>query len=148
MGEDRPEPHVGPGAWPRAGRGLWEKPRLRRGRGLTSGGGACRGGAPASRCRGPAAGGGGSAGPMWRTLAVASAFFPGLFALCVRALRWAAPGWSVKDRVLLSGRYGRGARRGRGSAGTGPDPVPICCLQAGVDGAGHDGHGVGPDRGA
>ncbi|XP_046786323.1 TLC domain-containing protein 3A isoform X2 [Gallus gallus] len=41
---------------------------------------------------------------MWRTLAVASAFFPGLFAFCVRALRWAAPGWSVKDRVLLSGR--------------------------------------------
>ncbi|POI20700.1 hypothetical protein CIB84_015553 [Bambusicola thoracicus] len=41
---------------------------------------------------------------MWRTLAVASAFFPGLFALCVRTLRWAAPGWSLKDRVLLSGR--------------------------------------------
>uniref|UniRef100_A0A669Q1V8 TLC domain-containing protein n=1 Tax=Phasianus colchicus TaxID=9054 RepID=A0A669Q1V8_PHACC len=41
---------------------------------------------------------------MWRTLAVASAFFPGLFAFCVRALRWAAPGWSLKDRVLLSGR--------------------------------------------
>ncbi|OXB54501.1 hypothetical protein ASZ78_002884 [Callipepla squamata] len=41
---------------------------------------------------------------MWRTLAAASVFFPGLFALCVRALRWVAPGWSVKDRVLLSGR--------------------------------------------
>lgn len=104
-----------------------------KGRGLPSGGGACWGGAPAARRRGPAAGGGGSAGPMWRTLAVASAFFPGLFAFCVRALRWAAPGWSLKDRVLLSGRYGRGVRRGWGTGGMGPDPVgpdsvPICCL--------------------
>uniref|UniRef100_A0A8B9MKJ1 TLC domain containing 3A n=1 Tax=Accipiter nisus TaxID=211598 RepID=A0A8B9MKJ1_9AVES len=41
---------------------------------------------------------------MWRTLALASAFFPGLFALCIRLLRWAAPGWSLKDRILLSGR--------------------------------------------
>lgn len=90
---------------------------------------------------------------MWWTLAVASAFFPGLFAFCVRALRWAAPGWSLKDRVLLSGRYGRGVRRCWGTGGMSPDPVgpdsvPICYLQAGVDGAGHDGHGVGPDRGA
>lgn len=49
-------------------------------------------------------GGGGGAGPMWRTLGLASAFFPGLFALCTRALRWAAPAWSSRDRVLLSGR--------------------------------------------
>ncbi|XP_066835870.1 TLC domain-containing protein 3A isoform X2 [Anser cygnoides] len=41
---------------------------------------------------------------MWRTLALASAFFPGLFALCTRALRWAAPAWSLRERVLLSGR--------------------------------------------
>ncbi|XP_075296241.1 TLC domain-containing protein 3A [Opisthocomus hoazin] len=41
---------------------------------------------------------------MWRTLALASAFFPGLFALCIRLLRRAAPGWSPKDRILLSGR--------------------------------------------
>uniref|UniRef100_A0A8V5H9Z4 Uncharacterized protein n=1 Tax=Melopsittacus undulatus TaxID=13146 RepID=A0A8V5H9Z4_MELUD len=41
---------------------------------------------------------------MWRTLALASAFFPGLFVLCIRLLRWAAPGWSLKDRILLSGR--------------------------------------------
>uniref|UniRef100_A0A8C3UIN4 TLC domain containing 3A n=1 Tax=Catharus ustulatus TaxID=91951 RepID=A0A8C3UIN4_CATUS len=41
---------------------------------------------------------------MWRTLALASAFFPGLFILCIRLLRWAAPGWSLKDRILLSGR--------------------------------------------
>lgn len=47
---------------------------------------------------------------MWRTLALASAFFPGLFALCIRLLRWAAPGWSLKDRILLSGRYGRDRR--------------------------------------
>lgn len=47
---------------------------------------------------------------MWRTLALASAFFPGLFALCIRLLRCAAPGWSLKDRILLSGRYGRGRR--------------------------------------
>lgn len=46
MGEDRPEPHVGLGAWPRAGRGLWEKPRLRRGRGLTSGAGLAGAGLP------------------------------------------------------------------------------------------------------
>lgn len=47
---------------------------------------------------------------MWRTLALASAFFPGLFILCIRLLRWAAPGWSLKDRILLSGRYGRERR--------------------------------------
>ncbi|NWV45892.1 FA57A protein, partial [Daphoenositta chrysoptera] len=41
---------------------------------------------------------------MWRTLALASAFFPGLFILCIRLLRWAAPGWSLKERILLSGR--------------------------------------------
>ncbi|KAM8797272.1 TLC domain-containing protein 3A [Eudromia elegans] len=41
---------------------------------------------------------------MWRTLLLASAFFPGLFALCVRALRWAAPAWSLTERLLLSGR--------------------------------------------
>uniref|UniRef100_A0A8B9TSC6 Secreted protein n=1 Tax=Anas platyrhynchos TaxID=8839 RepID=A0A8B9TSC6_ANAPL len=33
---------------------------------------------------------------MWRTLGLASAFFPGLFALCTRALRWAAPAWSAR----------------------------------------------------
>ncbi|XP_074746631.1 TLC domain-containing protein 3A isoform X1 [Strix uralensis] len=41
---------------------------------------------------------------MWRTLALASAFFPGLFALGIRLLGWAAPGRSLKDRILLSGR--------------------------------------------
>uniref|UniRef100_A0A8C5IJM9 TLC domain containing 3A n=1 Tax=Junco hyemalis TaxID=40217 RepID=A0A8C5IJM9_JUNHY len=41
---------------------------------------------------------------MWRTLALASAFFPGLFILCIRLLRWAAPALSLKDRILLSGR--------------------------------------------
>ncbi|XP_074969537.1 TLC domain-containing protein 3A isoform X1 [Phalacrocorax aristotelis] len=41
---------------------------------------------------------------MWRTLALASAFFPGLFVLCIRLLRWADPGWSLKERILLSGR--------------------------------------------
>ncbi|NWI14129.1 FA57A protein, partial [Crypturellus soui] len=41
---------------------------------------------------------------MWRTLLLASAFFPGLFALCVRALRRAAPAWSLTERLLLSGR--------------------------------------------
>lgn len=60
---------------------------------------------------------------MWRTLALASAFFPGLFILCIRLLRWAAPGWSLKDRILLSGRYGRERREvtrtAPGPAGTG-----------------------------
>ncbi|XP_039363304.1 TLC domain-containing protein 3A isoform X3 [Mauremys reevesii] len=41
---------------------------------------------------------------MWQTLAIASVFFPGLFALCVRSLGWAAPAWSLKDRILLSSR--------------------------------------------
>ncbi|NXX66712.1 FA57A protein, partial [Spizella passerina] len=41
---------------------------------------------------------------MWRTLALASAFFPGLFILCIRLLRWAAPALSLKDRIILSGR--------------------------------------------
>lgn len=67
---------------------------------------------------------------MWRTLALASAFFPGLFAFCIRLLRWAVPGWSLKDRILLSGRYGRDRRevtrsaavRCRHRAGTGSDP--------------------------
>ncbi|KYO33761.1 protein FAM57A isoform A [Alligator mississippiensis] len=41
---------------------------------------------------------------MWQTLPVASVLFPGLFALCIRSLGWAAPAWSLKDRILLSGR--------------------------------------------
>ncbi|KAM9117551.1 TLC domain-containing protein 3A isoform 1-T2 [Pangshura tecta] len=41
---------------------------------------------------------------MWQTLAIASVFFPGLFALSVRSLGWAAPAWSLKDRILLSSR--------------------------------------------
>lgn len=56
---------------------------------------------------------------MWRTLALASAFFPGLFVLCIRLLRCAAPGWSLKDRILLSGRYGRDRREATRTAAGG-----------------------------
>nr|XP_028563763.1 protein FAM57A isoform X1 [Podarcis muralis] len=41
---------------------------------------------------------------MWQTLALGALFFPGLFAVSVRSLRWLAPAWSLKDRIVLSGR--------------------------------------------
>ncbi|XP_062816746.1 TLC domain-containing protein 3A [Anolis carolinensis] len=41
---------------------------------------------------------------MWRPLAVGSLFFPGLFAACIRGLAWIDPAWSLKERILLSGR--------------------------------------------
>uniref|UniRef100_A0A8D0GV12 TLC domain containing 3A n=1 Tax=Sphenodon punctatus TaxID=8508 RepID=A0A8D0GV12_SPHPU len=41
---------------------------------------------------------------MWQTVAVASVFFPGLFALSIRSLGWIAPAWSLKERIILSGR--------------------------------------------
>ncbi|XP_053131097.1 TLC domain-containing protein 3A isoform X2 [Hemicordylus capensis] len=41
---------------------------------------------------------------MWQTLALGAAFFPSLFALAVRSLAWIAPAWSLKDRIVLSGR--------------------------------------------
>ncbi|XP_061460822.1 TLC domain-containing protein 3A [Rhineura floridana] len=41
---------------------------------------------------------------MWQTLALGSLFFPALFAFSVRSLGWIAPAWSLKDRIVLSGR--------------------------------------------
>ncbi|XP_058020040.1 TLC domain-containing protein 3A isoform X2 [Ahaetulla prasina] len=42
---------------------------------------------------------------MWQTLALGLVFFPVLFAASIRSLRWLAPAWSLKDRILLSGRH-------------------------------------------
>ncbi|XP_063002563.1 TLC domain-containing protein 3A isoform X2 [Elgaria multicarinata webbii] len=41
---------------------------------------------------------------MWQALALGALFFPGLFAFSIRSLRWVAPAWSLKDRVVLSSR--------------------------------------------
>ncbi|KAJ7308823.1 hypothetical protein JRQ81_008092 [Phrynocephalus forsythii] len=41
---------------------------------------------------------------MWQTLAVGAVLFPGLFAACVRSLGSIAPAWSLKERIVLSGR--------------------------------------------
>nr|XP_056721245.1 TLC domain-containing protein 3A [Euleptes europaea] len=41
---------------------------------------------------------------MWRPLALGALLFPALFAACLRSLGSLAPGWSRKDRIVLSGR--------------------------------------------
>ncbi|XP_026565979.1 protein FAM57A [Pseudonaja textilis] len=41
---------------------------------------------------------------MWQTLALGLVFFPAFFAASIRSLRWLVPAWSLKDRILLSGR--------------------------------------------
>ncbi|XP_042298320.1 TLC domain-containing protein 3A [Sceloporus undulatus] len=41
---------------------------------------------------------------MWRPLALGCLLFPGLFYACLRSLARLAPTWSLKERIILSGR--------------------------------------------
>uniref|UniRef100_A0A670YN04 Uncharacterized protein n=1 Tax=Pseudonaja textilis TaxID=8673 RepID=A0A670YN04_PSETE len=53
---------------------------------------------------------------MWQTLALGLVFFPAFFAASIRSLRWLVPAWSLKDRILLSGRYWLAPEKGWGRA--------------------------------